>query len=57
PDPWQLECVEAFNLGIDCTVIVGTGFGKTLPFTIPALLHPDKITIVLSPLTALEEDQ
>ncbi|KIK79098.1 hypothetical protein PAXRUDRAFT_162191 [Paxillus rubicundulus Ve08.2h10] len=26
-------------------------------FTIPALLHPDNITIVLSPLNALEEDQ
>ncbi|KAG8217181.1 hypothetical protein J3R82DRAFT_5262, partial [Butyriboletus roseoflavus] len=40
-----------------CIVFAGTGFGKTLPFTIPALLHPDKITIVFSPLNALKEDQ
>ncbi|KAF9222825.1 hypothetical protein BS17DRAFT_160414 [Gyrodon lividus] len=57
PYPWQLDCSEACNLGMDCVILAGTGFGKTLPFTIPALLHPDKITIVLSPLNALEEDQ
>ena len=43
---WQLDCAEVLILGIDC-IVVGTGFGKTLPFTIPSLLYPDKITIVL----------
>jgi len=57
PYPWQLDCAEALVLGIDCIVLAGTGFGKTLPFTIPSLLHPNKITIVISPLNVLEEDQ
>ncbi|KIK78209.1 hypothetical protein PAXRUDRAFT_164620 [Paxillus rubicundulus Ve08.2h10] len=57
PYPWQLDCAEALILGIDCIILAGTGFGKTLPFTIPSLLHPNKITIVISPLNALEEDQ
>ncbi|KAF8446420.1 P-loop containing nucleoside triphosphate hydrolase protein [Boletus edulis BED1] len=57
PYPWQLDCAEAFILGIDCIVLAGTGYGKTLPFTIPSFLLPDKITIVISPLNALEEDQ
>ncbi|KAF9219460.1 hypothetical protein BS17DRAFT_717431 [Gyrodon lividus] len=57
PYPWQLDCTEALILAIDCIVLAGTGFGKTLPFTIPSLLHPNKITIVISPLNALEEDQ
>lgn len=57
PYTWQLDCAEALVLGIDCIVLAGTGFRKTLPFTIPSFLHPDKITIVISPLNALEEDQ
>lgn len=57
PYPWQLDCAEALILGIDCIILVGTGFGKTLPFMIPLLLHSDKVTIVISPLNALEEDQ
>ena len=57
PYPWQLDCAEALILGIDCIILTGTGFGKILPFMIPSLLHPDKVTIVISPLNALEEDQ
>jgi len=58
PRDWQVDCAEAFNLGIDCTVIAGTGSGKTLPFVMPALLHGrGKVTLVLSPLNSLEEDQ
>ncbi|KAF9220147.1 hypothetical protein BS17DRAFT_715566, partial [Gyrodon lividus] len=53
----QLNCTEALVLGINCIILAGTGFGKILPFTIPSLLHPDKITIVISPLNTLEEDQ
>jgi ATP-dependent helicase YprA (DUF1998 family) len=36
PYPWQLDCAEALVLGIDYIVLAGTGFGKTLPFTIPS---------------------
>ncbi|KAN0091044.1 hypothetical protein V8E55_004610 [Tylopilus felleus] len=55
PYPWQLDV--AFILGLDCTVIAGTGSGKTLPFLMPAMLHHDGILMVLSPLNSLEEDQ
>ncbi|KIK77703.1 hypothetical protein PAXRUDRAFT_165990, partial [Paxillus rubicundulus Ve08.2h10] len=37
PYPWQLDCAEALVLGIYCIVLAGTGFRKTLPFTIPFL--------------------
>ncbi|EIW75948.1 P-loop containing nucleoside triphosphate hydrolase protein [Coniophora puteana RWD-64-598 SS2] len=57
PHPWQLDCAEAFYLGLDCTVIAGTGSGKTLCFAMPAMLRTDKITLVLSPLNILEDDQ
>ena len=28
---WQLDVSEALLLGLDCTVIAGTGAGKTMP--------------------------
>jgi len=57
PYPWQLDAAEAFILGLDCTVLAGTGSGKTLPFLMPAMLRHNGILIVLSPLNSLEEDQ
>ncbi|EIW81865.1 P-loop containing nucleoside triphosphate hydrolase protein [Coniophora puteana RWD-64-598 SS2] len=58
PHPWQLDCAEAFFLGLDCTVIAGTGAGKTLPFAMPTMVRQDRqVTLVISPLNALEYDQ
>jgi hypothetical protein len=43
PYEWQLDVSVALILGLDCTVIAGTGAGKTMPFvmipwwTIPPL--------------------
>lgn len=54
---WQLDVSEALLLGLDCTVIAGTGAGKTMPFVMPLFIHPQKIVLVISPLSALEEDQ
>jgi ATP-dependent helicase YprA (DUF1998 family) len=34
---WQLDVAEALLLGLDCSVIAGTGAGKTLPFVLPLL--------------------
>ncbi|KAH7925762.1 hypothetical protein BV22DRAFT_1128801 [Leucogyrophana mollusca] len=55
--PWQLDAAKAFYLGMDCTVLAGTGFGKSLPFSMPSLVNKDKVAIVLTPLNSLEEDQ
>ncbi|EGO02726.1 hypothetical protein SERLA73DRAFT_70212 [Serpula lacrymans var. lacrymans S7.3] len=44
PYSWQLDASEAFSLGLDCTIIVGTGSGKTLPY-------------IISPLKTIEDKQ
>ncbi|KAF7358170.1 p-loop containing nucleoside triphosphate hydrolase protein [Mycena venus] len=48
---------EALHLGLDCSLIVGTGAGKTMPFVMPLFEDSDKIIIITSPLNALEVDQ
>ena len=57
PYPWQLDAAEAFYLGLDCTVLAGTGSGKSLPFVMPSMIQKEKLLIVISPLNSLEEDQ
>ncbi|KAI0756499.1 P-loop containing nucleoside triphosphate hydrolase protein [Daedaleopsis nitida] len=57
PHPWQLDVAEALLLGLDCTVIAGTGCGKTMPFVMPTFVEDKKIYFVISPLNALEADQ
>ena len=58
PYDWQLDLAEALILGLDATVIAGTGSGKTLPWALPLLLEEnrDKICLVISPLNELEVD-
>ena len=58
PYDWQLDLAEALILGLDATVIAGTGSGKTLPWALPLLLEQnhDKICLVISPLNELEAD-
>ena len=50
PYAWQVDVVEALLLGVDCTVIAGTGSGKTMPFVMPSFVEPRKTYIILSPL-------
>ena len=57
PYDWQLDVTEAILLGLDSTVIAGTGSGKTIPFMLPLLAHPEKIMIIISPLKVLQRDQ
>jgi bloom syndrome protein len=57
PYQWQLDVTEAILLGLDSVVIAGTGSGKTIPFMLPLLLHPEKMVLVLSPLKVLQRDQ
>ncbi|KAJ7234563.1 P-loop containing nucleoside triphosphate hydrolase protein [Mycena rebaudengoi] len=54
---WQIDIGEALELGLDCSLLAGTGAGKTTPFLFPLFTNPDKIVIIISPLNALEEDQ
>ncbi|KAG6847807.1 hypothetical protein H0H93_005888 [Arthromyces matolae] len=56
-EPYQLDVTEALLLSLDCTVIAGTGAGKTMPFMMPCLLHPGKKVVVISPLKILQADQ
>lgn len=55
---WQLDVSEAIVLGLDSIVIAGTGAGKTMPFMMPLLADETnkKMVIIVSPLTALEQD-
>ena len=42
PYDWQLNVGKALVLGLDCSVIVGTGAGKTMPFIMPILANPTR---------------
>ncbi|KAK7008277.1 bloom syndrome [Favolaschia claudopus] len=57
PYEWQIDVSEALILGLDSVVIAGTGAGKTIPFMLPVMLHPEKFVLVISPLKVLQEDQ
>ena len=53
---YQKDIIDYIIKGIDCLVIMPTGSGKSLCYQIPALIT-DKITIVISPLIAIMEQQ
>src|SRR4051794_14838813 len=52
----QREAVEAALAGRDVLVVMPTGSGKSLCYQLPALMRDD-LTIVVSPLVALMQDQ
>lgn len=50
--------IERLLSGGDCLVLMATGSGKSLCYQLPALARGDgKVTLVISPLIALMEDQ
>lgn len=55
--PLQKEIITDTLNKHDVLAVMPTGSGKSICFQIPALLHPDKTTIVVSPLIALMKDQ
>jgi ATP-dependent DNA helicase RecQ len=54
--PGQLEACQAALADRDVLVVMPTGSGKSLCYQLPALLRDD-LTIVVSPLVALMQDQ
>lgn len=57
PKAEQLKAIEAVHDGKDCVLIAPTGWGKTLIFTLPLLLWPDAVVLIITPLKALGEEQ
>src|SRR6187551_2772030 len=54
--PGQREACEAALADRDVMVVMPTGSGKSLCYQLPALLRDD-LTVVVSPLVALMQDQ
>ena len=52
----QQEVVDLVSAGKNVLVVMPTGAGKSLCYQIPALLS-DRLTVVISPLVALMDDQ
>ena len=53
----QEEAVEAAMAGQDVLVVMPTGAGKSLCYQLPALEDDEKLTLVVSPLVSLMQDQ
>ncbi|KAJ7577329.1 P-loop containing nucleoside triphosphate hydrolase protein [Mycena floridula] len=54
---WQLDVEQAVSLGLDCTLVTGTGMGKTIPFMLILLPEEKRRIVVVSPLKVLQRDQ
>ena len=55
--PLQLETVNVTMSAKDCICIMPTGGGKSLCFQLPAVCDANCVTLVVSPLVSLVEDQ
>lgn len=54
---FQLKAVLAILAGRDVVVHAGTGAGKTLIFAAPHFVRPNKVSVIISPLILLQQDQ
>ena len=55
--PGQEEVMEALLAGRNVLAVMPTGSGKSLCFQVPALVRGEGLTVVVSPLVALMQDQ
>jgi len=55
--PLQREVINACLASRDVFAVLPTGAGKSLTFMLPALLQPAGVTLVVSPLVSLMQDQ
>lgn len=55
--PGQEEAIRPVLDGRDALVVMPTGAGKSLVYQLAALLKPEGVTVVVSPLIALMKDQ
>src|SRR5689334_23725981 len=55
--PLQEEIIRDSLAGRDVFALLPTGGGKSLCFQLPALVRPQGLTVVVSPLIALMKDQ
>jgi len=55
--PGQEDVINAILSGASVLTVMPTGSGKSLCFQIPALVRDNGLTLVVSPLVALMEDQ
>jgi RecQ family ATP-dependent DNA helicase len=55
--PGQREAVDAALAGRDVLLVMPTGAGKSLCYQLPALEDADRLTLVVSPLVSLMQDQ
>ncbi|OGX77945.1 recombinase RecQ, partial [Exiguobacterium sp. SH31] len=55
--PGQRDVIEAVAEGQDVLAIMPTGAGKSLTFQLPSYLKNEGLTIIVSPLLSLIEDQ
>ncbi len=53
----QREAVEAALAGRDVLLVMPTGAGKSLCYQLPALEDTERLTVVVSPLVSLMQDQ
>jgi superfamily II DNA helicase RecQ len=55
--PLQREVINACLSSRDVFAVLPTGAGKSLTFMLPALIRPSGLTLVVSPLVSLMQDQ
>jgi len=54
---FQIKTIDAIAHGNDVILVQPTGSGKSLCFTVPALLNPRKVCIVIEPVVAIINNQ
>ncbi|KAF8907383.1 hypothetical protein BGZ58_006196, partial [Dissophora ornata] len=57
PKEEQLQVVEHVAQQKDCVLLAPCGWGKTLAYFLPMVIFKHSITVIISPLIALIEEQ